>query len=258
MLKHWIIFYRPQRSPLWYWYSTEDAIIADFALQTFTCFLRKLCQICHWCVSIIMFTDFLFWAVVSYGHAFTCLTKVLSKMPKPLIRGFLLTAYIDGFILFHLVHLMTQNISDCIALSEVWLANSELDKMWKDLVMVWCEASGICLDRVHSWKSSIRVVSLSWDLNIVHTKREAGMLDTQTWHFWLTVQDDCQQIWMFILSPEGLPLGAVWSFNRQIWQCRPIKYTSLLSKTENVPQWEFKLNGVPATAYTLHFTGSES
>jgi len=98
--------------------------------------------------------------------------------------------------------------------------------------------------------------SLSWDLNIVHTKSEAGMLDTQPWHFWLTVQDDCQQIWMFILSPEGLPLGAVWSFNRQIWQCWPIKYTSLLSKRENVPQWEFKLNSVPATAYTLHFAGS--
>ena len=98
--------------------------------------------------------------------------------------------------------------------------------------------------------------SLSWDLNIVHTKREAGMLDTQPWHFWLTFQDDCQQISLFVLSPEGLPLGAVWSFNRQIWQCWPIKYTSLSSKRENVPQWEFKLNGVTATAYTLHFTGS--
>jgi len=147
-------------------------------------------------------------------------------------------------------------ISDCMALSEVWLANSELDRMWKELVVVWFEASGICLDRVQSWKPSIRVVqSLSWDLNIEHTKHEAGMLDTQPWHFWLTVQDDCQQIWMFILSPEGLPLGAVWSFNRQIWQCLPIKYTSLLSKRENVPQWEFKLNSVPAAAYILHLKG---
>jgi hypothetical protein len=25
---------------------------------------------------------------------------------------------------------------------------------------------------------------------------------------------------------------------------------------ENVPQWEFKLKGVPATAYTLHLKGS--
>jgi hypothetical protein len=74
--------------------------------------------------------------------------------------------------------------------------------------------------------------SLSWDLNIVHTKHEAGMLDTQPWHFWLTVQDDCQQIWMFILWTGDLPLGAVWSFNIQIWQCWPIKYTSLSSKGE--------------------------
>jgi len=72
------------------------------------------------CVSITMFTDFLFWAVISYGHAFTCLTKVLSKMPKLLIWGFLLTADIGRFILFHLVHLITLNISDCTALSEVW------------------------------------------------------------------------------------------------------------------------------------------
>jgi hypothetical protein len=83
-----------------------------------------------------MFTDFLFWAYISYGHAFNYLTKVLSKMPKLLILGFLLTADIDRFILFHLIHLMTLNISDCMALSEVRLENSELDRMWKELVMV--------------------------------------------------------------------------------------------------------------------------
>jgi len=86
--------------------------------------------------------------------------KILSKMPKPLIWGCLLTADTDRFILFNLVDLMTLNISDCMALSEVWLANSELGRMWKELVMVWFEASGICLDRVQSWKPSIRVVSI--------------------------------------------------------------------------------------------------
>jgi hypothetical protein len=78
------------------------------------------------------------------------------------------------------------------------------------------------------------------------------MLDTQPWHFWLNVWDECQQIWMFILSPECLPMSVVWSFNRQMWQCWPIKYTFLLSKRGNDPQWEFKLNSVPAAAYTFH------
>jgi hypothetical protein len=66
-----------------------------------------------------MFTDFLFWAAVSYGHAFTYLTNVLYKMPEPLIGGCPITADINSFIFFHLVYLMTQNISDCIEFCEV-------------------------------------------------------------------------------------------------------------------------------------------
>jgi hypothetical protein len=147
MLKHWMTFYRPQRSQLWYWYSTEDAIIADFALQNFTCFLTKIVSN----LSLMCVNNHVHWlSVLGSFKLQSCiyLTKVLSKMPKPLIWGFPVTGDTDRFILFHLVHLMTLNISDCMALSEVRLANSGLDRMWKELVMVWSETSGICLDRV--------------------------------------------------------------------------------------------------------------
>jgi len=207
-------FYRPQRSQFWYWCSTEDAIIADFALQNFTRFLTKIVPN----LSLVCVNNHVHWfSVLGIHKLWPCIylshkTFVQNAQAADLrlsLNSWYWQVYFISFGSFSGTKYLRLYGIEWSMISEQWT-----DRMWKELVVVWFEASGICLDRVQSWKPSIRVVqSLNWDLNSTYQtwRRNA---DTQPWYFWLTVQDDCQQMWMFILSPEGLPLGAVWSFNK--------------------------------------------
>ena len=219
--------YRPQRSQLWYRYSTEDVIIADFALQNFTCFLTKIVPN----LSLMYVNNHVHWFSVLGSHKlWPCIypsdkSFVQNAQAADLrlsLDSWYWWVYFISFGSFNDTKYLRLYGIEWSMISEKW-TGQDVEGTCHGLI----EASGICLDRVQSWKPSNQgCQSLSWDLNTVHTRLEAGMLDTQPWHFSLTVQDDCQQTWMFILSPEGLPLGAVWSLTDKY------DIAALLSKRE--------------------------